>query len=286
MGRFLHTSTALASLWLVGCGGLISNQQEVELGRGIHDQIRAEYRLVAEDDPLTQWAVELTDPLVTASARFRDPAEIEGYSVRVIADDELVNAFAAPGGYTYLSTGLILQSGTCSEIAGVMGHELAHVTERHGIERVEKGMAAQTLADMLLEEGLAKDAAVTIWAFLQSTKFSREDESEADAVGLQIAHDAGYNPYGLVVFFEKLIVLSGGKSPPSFLSSHPASADRVKAVSADIQDRYGGDVQRDRAPPAIDCEGTKMSLEQVKARIRDGKMKLEPAPEPPPEGGA
>lgn len=263
------------AIGLGGCGALISSQQEIELGQGVDGEIEREYRIVADNDPVAKWARALVDPLVKASTPFRDPKEIDGYSVEVIADDELVNAFAAPGGYTYISTGLILRAETCGEIAGVMGHELAHVTQRHGVRQLELAMAGEQLAALFLDEGLAKDAAQTVWGFLQATRFSREHEAESDAVGLQIAHEGGYNPFGLVQFFESMKALEkeAGGSPPEFLSSHPATDNRIRDVSRAIRERYGDSVSADDAK-SFECRRTNLSLADVQKRILDGALKI------------
>ena len=265
----------LLALPLMACGSLISAQQEVEIGQQVDQQIRGEYRLLADNDPVARWARELVQPLEAASVEFRDPAELGGYKVKVIADDELVNAFAAPGGFTYLSTGLVLQAKTCAEIVGVMGHELAHVTQKHGVKALEGAFAAEQLAGFFLEDGLAKDGALLIWGFLQSTSFSREDEAEADEVGLQIAHGAAYNPYGLADFFSKLLAMekkSGGSGLPDFLSSHPATDSRVKRVRASIQRKYGDAVSPDGDK---ECR-TRMKLKAVQDRIKAGQLSVEP----------
>ena len=275
MNRVLQCFVVLLAVGLGACGSLISNTKEVEIGTGVDGEIESEYRIAAEDDPVSLWARDLVAPLSEASTDFRDPQDFGGYKVEVIVDDGLVNAFAAPGGYTYLSTGLILQARTCAEIAGVLGHELGHVTERHGVRQLEGAIAAQTLADAILKEGLAKDAAVQIWAFLQSTRFSQAHENEADTVGVQIAHDAGYNPFGLADFFEKLLALEkqSGGSPPRFLSSHPATADRISAVTSLIERKYGASVQPGKTQ-TYDCRGTRLTLEQVRAHITSGRVKV------------
>ena len=249
-----------------GCGGaLISNQQEKQIGAGVDEQIEKEYRILTADDPVARWAVAFVEPFSAASARFRDPSDFGGYKVEVIADDELVNAFAAPGGYVYISTGLIKASTDCAEIAGVMGHELAHVTHRHSARQLEKAFAAQLVSDFFLEEGLTKTAAETIFGFLQATKFSRDHEREADAVGLQISKDAGYDPDGLARFFQKL--LGQGASPPEWLSSHPATADRIRDVRAAIASRYGAE------PGGSTQCLTAIKLPQVKAHLSGGKTR-------------
>lgn len=275
---------ALGAATLVSCGDglggvLISDAKEVEMGLGVDGEIRKEYRLATANDPATQWLAQFVAPLAAASTEFRDPADIGGYKVAIIVDDTLVNAFAAPGGYTYLSTGLILQSATCAEIAGVMGHELAHVTERHGVKSMEEAYGIQIISQWFLGEGLAADAAQTIYQFLANTQFSQEHESEADGVGLRIAFGAGYNPYGLVDFFTKLLALSGGAEVPEFLSSHPATADRIAAVSAEIERRYGDQVNPGTTQ-TYDCVGTSMNLAQLKAHVQSGQIAVDPAPAP------
>ncbi len=259
-----------------GLGGLlISSAQEVEMGAGVDQQIRQESKIATETDPITVWARELTAPLVEASREFRNPDDIGGYKVFVIVDDELVNAFAAPGGYTYLTTGLIKNATTCGEIAGVMGHELGHVTERHSVKNIEGAFAVQIATEWFLGEGLASDATNTIFAFLQNTEFSQDAESESDEVGLQIAYKAGYNPYGLVDFFAKLLELQGGASAiPTFLSSHPATQDRIDNVSADIQAMYNDVMQG--TTQTYDCIGTTQQLAAIQAHIASGSIAVVP----------
>ena len=257
------------------CGGaLISNQQELEIGVAVDKQLKGEYRLVDSRDPVAKWAKQLVKPLQKASARFRNPKEIRGYKVAVIADNKLINAFAAPGGYTYLSTGLILKSKTCAEIAGVMGHELAHVTQRHGAKSIEKAFAMEQIISFFLDDGLAAGTATLIWQFLSSTTFSRDDETEADRVGLQIAYDAGYDPDGLVDFFSVLLKQEKGGSVPEFLSSHPATKGRIKAVQQQINRRYGKP-KKGKTLGSRECLTT-LSLAEVKKRIKSGKLRLGP----------
>lgn len=265
---------AILAVVLPGCGILITPQKEVEIGRGVDQELRKQYRMVDGSDPVAGWAKEFVAPLQKGSAGFRNPNEIGGFKVAVISDDKLVNAFAAPGGYTYLSTGLILQAESCAEIAGVMGHELAHVTQKHGVKTLEQAIAAQELSNLIFGQGsITSEAAQTILGILQSTKFSREDESEADQVGLQIAERGGYNPYGLASFFQKLLKAEKGASLPEFLSSHPATAGRINEVKASIKKRYGAKY-KESAAKTEPCEKTKLQLDDVKKRIRDKQLKL------------
>ena len=277
----------LGALLQAACGSLISNTKEVEMGRGVDQEIAKQYALVEPDDGLTLWAKQLVAPLSEASKPFRDPADFGGYKVNVIADDELVNAFAAPGGYTYISTGIILSADTCGEIAGVLGHELGHVTQRHGVKTMETAMAGEQLAQLFLGDGLAADAAKTIWGFLNSTKFSQAHEAEADEVGVQIAHNAGYNPFGLVDFFKKILDLEkkAGGTGPAFLSSHPATPERIKDVTKEIASEYGDGVVAGKTQ-TYDCQGTTMNLEQAKERIRSKNYRLRPGTGPAANAGS
>lgn len=260
----------ITALALSGCGGaLISDKQELQIGAGVDQEIEKEYRIVAASDPLAKWAKEFIKPFATASKQFRNPNDFKGYKIEVIADDKLVNAFAAPGGYVYISTGLIKQASDCAEIAGVMGHELAHVTERHSAQQIEKTFAVQLASDFFLEDGLTKTAAQTLFQFIQATTFSREHEREADDVGLRISRDAGYDPDGLARFFQKLLKLQRGSAPPEFLSSHPATDDRIRDVRAAIKKRYGN-----KPGGATACK-TAMKLPELQQRINGGQVKTQ-----------
>lgn len=255
---------------LIGCGGaLISAKEERKLGKDVHSQILKEYKLIKPTHTIGKWATEFIRPLTQASNRFRSVNSVGGYRVYVIADDKLINAFAAPGGYTYISSGLILSADNCAELAGVMGHELAHVTERHSVKKLESAMAVQTASGVLLGEGGGSQTAQAVWNFFQNTTFSRKDESEADEVGLQIAKKAGYDPFGLSAFFQKLMKLGG--SGPEFLSSHPASKKRVRKVESSIRRRYGSKAK----PGSLGSQKckTKLNLGSIKARLR-GKYTL------------
>jgi predicted Zn-dependent protease len=278
---------AAAMLFQTACAGfLISPAQEVQIGQGVEKQVDEQYKVLEKTDPLTVWAQGLVNGIAASSARFRDPKEFGGYKVQVIDSHDVVNAFAAPGGFVYITSGLIEEAGTCAEIAGVLSHELAHVTQRHSVKQIERSFAAETLAQMFLQQGLAQDAALTIFNFLQQTTFSREQEAEADHVGVQIAYGAGYNPYGLADFFKKLLALEkkqGGKVP-TFLSSHPATADRIKAVDTEIQNLYDGKVVPGKTQ-SYKCIGTNMTLEDAQQRIKSGEMQVRPGTGTKPQGG-
>lgn len=264
-----------------GCDTLtnlvISNEQEVAIGEEVDKQIRAEFTLLADTDPASIWANDLVQQMVPASAQFRKPSDIGEYKVKVIYDNSLVNAFAAPGGYIYIVSGLVLTAGNCAEVAGVVGHELAHVTQRHSVKKIAQSSAALGLSDIVLNEGITQSVAEGIYGFLLNTTFSRKDEKESDKVGTQIIYETGYNPYALAHMFQNLADLSAGNEPPRFLSSHPLSKDRVAAIENQIESSWPGQVQEYDDPAlTYDCllpaGSTSASFEAVKTHLRTGTV--------------
>ena len=284
MGRhyWLTGVVALTVLGLVtpGCsdgfgGFLISDRRELEIGESVDIEIEREYPILEVGHPVSQWAVQLVDRLEDFSYDFRDPDDFGRYKIEVIVDDDLINAFAAPGGYCYITTGLILEASSCAEIAGVMGHELGHVTERHGVKSLETAFLGQSIAELIFGDGALGGIASTIWAFLNGTTWSQDKESESDSVGLQVMFDAGYNPYGLVDFFDRLVRMEAeaGFALPEFLSSHPASEDRVRDVAAEIETRYGTQVERG-VTQSYECVGTQLTLAEIQSYIRQGALPI------------
>jgi len=156
----------------------------------------------------------------------------------VLFDDaKTINAFALPGGKVGVYSGLLRLAKTDEALAIVMGHEIAHVTARHGSERMSKGVAAAVLGVALSEA--TKDesshdlvlAAYGIGAGGVMLKFSRDNESEADYIGIRYAAKAGYNPKAAISFWQDMEKESKGNGLPAFLSTHPSHERRI----ADLQ---------------------------------------------------
>ncbi len=158
------------------------------------------------------------------------------FTIKVIDSDE-VNAFALPGGFFYVNKGLILAADNEAEVAGVMAHEIAHVTARHAMENQAKGMIAEglMLAGAIFLGGLGGmliNQAGQFGALLGFMKFNRNAESEADMLGVQYMWAAGYDPNAMSTMFEKLAAKN--KKKPGTISklfeSHPQSVDRLNAT--------------------------------------------------------
>jgi metalloendopeptidase OMA1, mitochondrial len=151
----------------------------------------------------------------------------------IFNDDATVNAFALPGGKVGVYTGLIKLASSDDEIAIVIGHEIAHVTSRHGGERMSQAMLAQGLGSGLdayaADKKYGQLAATAFGLGAQGVllKYSRDQETEADVIGLRFAAGAGYDPRAAAAFWRKMQAKSGGKETFKWLSTHPPSSERI-----------------------------------------------------------
>lgn len=216
-----------------------SPQQEKRLGESIMREIRAD-RSYYDDAEATDYINSLGRRLVARSSDSRQ--EFEFFLIR----DNQINAFALPGGYIGFNTGLLLAAQSESEVAGVMAHEIAHVTQRHIARMIAQQKQSQivslaALAVAILASRASSELASAAVAFGQAgavqsqLNFTRDNEREADRVGLQILDAAGFDPRGMVLFFERLQratrIYDGGA--PSYLRTHPLTFERI----ADVQNR-------------------------------------------------
>jgi len=218
---------------------LFSVQQDVELGRQSAAEIERQLPLL-RDQKVQKYVSAVLSRLTQAAPGARYP-----YRIRVV-DSREINAFALPGGFLYVNRGLIEAAESESELAGVLGHEVAHVALRHGTQQASKAYAAKAglgILGRLLGGGKGNREAVIEAigglglnaAFL---KFSRNDEYQADHVGLRLTNATGYDPRAMVTFFGKL--QDEARRDPSrleqFFSSHPAPADRAAHLRDDIEE--------------------------------------------------
>jgi predicted Zn-dependent protease len=216
-------------------GSLISPAQEVELGEEFMRSVRAQATLVADPD-LNRYIRRLGGRLVANSDAPNYPFTF------FVVQDPSINAFAGPGGYIGIHTGLILAARNESELAGVMAHEIAHVTQRHLLRAYEAAnqlslpTAAATIAAILLGAATSSDAGIAAASAIQAgsiqyqLNFTRANEKEADRIGIQTLARSGIDPFGMPSFFERLYQstrLYGSANIPEFLSTHPVTTDRI-----------------------------------------------------------
>jgi predicted Zn-dependent protease len=220
-------------------GQVISPKQDKELGAYFMRQIR-QAGLVLDD-------VETTSYLEALGHKLAIHSENPGYGFTFfLVDDASINAFAGPGGYIGANVGLILAAESESELAGVMAHEIAHVTQRHlarsfeAQERMSLPTTAAILAAILIGAaadpgaGAAALTAASAAGMQRQINFTRANEKEADRVGIQTLADAGFDPYGMPAFFERLQKNSKlyGTRPPEFLSTHPVTTNRIAEATS------------------------------------------------------
>lgn len=217
---------------LAGCEGdpnLFTIQDDIELGQQLRDELEAnpdEYPVLPRVDyPDAYDHIErIRDEILTAQAVTHD--ETFEWEVRIIDDDETLNAFAAPGGYIWVYTGLVRFLDREDDLAGVMGHEIAHADLRHSTEQLTKQYGVSALIGIVL--GQDPGLVAQIAAGLVSLSFSRTDEAEADEYSVRYLCDTEYASNGAAEFFRKL----DGASVPAFLSTHPNPDNRVEDIDA------------------------------------------------------
>ncbi len=154
------------------------------------------------------------------------------FEVTVVKSD-VINAFALPGGYVVVFTGLMKKADSGEEVAGVMSHELNHVLQRHGLERIVKSLGLLTVVSIVLgdQQGLV-GTMKQLGVELLTLKFGREQEAEADVTGLQLLQRAKIDPSGMIKFFERLSEKDEGRM--EWLSTHPMSTVRAERLRAEL----------------------------------------------------
>ena len=179
----------------------------------------------------------IANRLIPQTAVFRDDTHSWNWGLQLI-DSPMVNATCAPGGRITFYTGIINKLNlTDDEIAAIMGHEIAHAVREHGREQVSQALAQNVITNVALATAGAGsvqsiDAANQIMQYVLVLPNSRQNEKEADAIGLEIAARGGYDPRAAITLWEKMSKESKGKNPPEFLSTHPSNENRIKELSA------------------------------------------------------
>jgi predicted Zn-dependent protease len=233
-----------------------SLDREMAVGRDMSKQVEAVSKLVT-DPVVTEYVNRIGQNLVRNSDA-RVP-----FTIKVL-DNEEVNAFALPGGYFYVDTGLILAADNEAELAAVMAHEIAHVAARHATKNMTKSqiwnMASIPLIFVGGPAGYAIAEIASIAVPMTFLKFSRDAEREADLLGLEYDYAAGYDPQAFVQFFEKLNADEKQKHSKlaKMFSTHPMTADRVTAAQEEI---------RHYLPDRDSYVVSTSEFDQVKARL-------------------
>ncbi len=241
---------------------VLSISEEREYAESLIRQMRA-YELLIEDPLINDF---FSDMGFNLASRSDQPAAAFTF---VVLDQPVINAFAAPGGVIALHSGLILLADTQDEVAGVLSHEIAHITQLHMYRAFEKGKTMNILAmlammGLILASGgngeVISGAVMGAQAATAQAQinFTRHNEIEADRVGIRTLATAGYDPQGMADFFQKMGHTSraNGEGPPEFLRTHPVSVNRIAEAESRIQN----------LPPVEASEGRQFYI--VQARLR------------------
>lgn len=209
-----------------GCGSAnplsIDENTEIRIGQQAAAETEAQYGL-ANNPTQTTRVQRIGRAIAAVSERPNLPWT---FKIINVAD---VNAFAFPGGPIYVTRGLIEQNLPDAELSGVLGHEIAHVNERHSVNAIERAMTYSLLSDLVLGKNAALRTATDLAVqYAIQLPHSRQDEYEADAVGIRLAYNAGYPANGMVAFLRRLQQLSGPSRSPEWLSTHPLTTERVQ----------------------------------------------------------
>ncbi len=220
----------------------ISPEQEIAMGLQAAPEVADQFGGL-DPNQADQQRVQQVGARIAANSAARDtPYQ---YAYHLLADTETVNAFALPGGQIFITRAMYDKLQNEGELAGVLGHETAHVVARHSAEQLAKAKLTEGLTGAAVIAacdpnnpgaacaGSAQMAAVV--GQLINMKYGREDESQSDFLGLCFMNEAGYNPEDMVGMMRLLESLQTGQEPPEFLSSHPSPANRVAQIQEDIQ---------------------------------------------------
>lgn len=259
MRRFAAgAAMAAMAMGLAGCG--ISQQQEVQLGADQSAQVNAQLPII-QDATINRYLNQVGDSLAKLTSR----SDLTWHFYMVNTND--FNAFALPGGYIYVNRGVAERSDRLDQFASVVAHEIGHVALRHSVKQMEQmqganiGVTVACALTSICNSGLSQ-AGINVAGSAIFAKFSREDEAQADAAGVEEMVRANINPNGMPEMFEKL--LAERQSSPGALDAwfadHPLEEDRIAATRAQIA----------KYPPAIlrSMSTDSPAFQQFKQRVR------------------
>lgn len=223
----------------------LSPQQEVVLGLQSAPQMAREFGGLSRDAQATQLVKEVGKKLISNL-----PAEATPYpfEYHLLADPKTVNAFALPGGQIFITEALFSRLETEGQLAGVLGHETGHVLARHSAAQMAKSQLTQGLvqavgvasSDSAAGAQNAAQIAQMVGGFI-NLKYGRDDELEADRLGLRFMRASGYDPRSLIRVMEILKEASGGSGQPEFMSTHPDPGNRIEHIRAELIELFPGD---------------------------------------------
>jgi predicted Zn-dependent protease len=219
---------------------MMASQSEVERLSAIsfneQNKKAQDKKILITSGPQYDRLINIANRLIPQTAYFRDDTQKWNWQLSLI-NSPVLNATCAPGGKITFYTGIIDQLKLSDdEIAAIMGHEIAHALREHGRERLSQAMAQSAITNIALAAaggyGAQINAANQVAQYVLVLPNSRQNESEADAIGVELAARAGYNPRAAITVWQKMMKATQGKNPPEFLSTHPSGETRIEKLSA------------------------------------------------------
>ena len=273
---FPVTATLVAALWAAGVGcvtnpatgqrklRLISTEQEIALGRQAAPQLELEFGGKLEDEAVQQYVRHIGLRVAAASERRDVP-----YEYALLADEE-PNAFALPGGKIYVTAGLIGMMANERQLAAALGHETGHVAAGHNIDAIQRQLPSAILADLATTAvggtgGEVVKVATDIAGAMFTLRYSRQDEYQADQLGIRYMSKAGYNPWGMVQLLETLLQEAGPEPDEGPLGrmfrTHPLTSERIQKAREEIRRKH-----RRQSPDTADPHAGR--FRQIQVRVK------------------
>ena len=232
----------LATSSVMGCGAirdinLFQDSDDVKLGQQMDQEIRKnekEYPVLRSRPDVKDYVKAVGEKII-ASPEMKKRG-IYPYQFEIIHDDKTINAFATPGGFVYVYTGLLKFVDNEATLASVLGHEIAHAERRHATKRLTKYYGVQLIVGAALGENPSqmKEIATNLFTGLAFLKNSRDDEGEADEYSMKYLKSTPYYPGAIKFFFEK-IEKEGGSGFERLLSTHPLPKDRIEHIDETLK---------------------------------------------------
>jgi beta-barrel assembly-enhancing protease len=218
-------------------------QEEIALGLQSAPEMEAQFGGLDPDQALQAKIQEIGDKVV-ASSEAKDTEY--PFEFHVLADTETVNAFALPGGQVFITRALLNILETEGELAGVLGHEVGHVVGRHSAEQLVKSQLIQGLAgaagvglyDPQHPESATTAQIAMLVGNMVNMKYGRDDELQADELGVRFMAESKYDPRAMIGVMEKLEKASGGAQQPEFMSTHPDPGNRIEHIQEEIKKEF------------------------------------------------
>lgn len=218
----------------------LSPQEEVAMGLQSAPEMAQQYGGLYPDQQVQNQAQQVGEMIVRAFNRELEGKNIANpytFNFHVLRDDKTINAFALPGGQIFITAGLLARLKSKDQLAGVLGHEVAHVIYRHSSEQMAKTEFYQGLAGAATAAAgdMGASQIANYVAQVKLMKFGRDDELESDEFGVKYMIEAGYEPSAMIEVMEILAAAGGGKQRDEFMSTHPSPDNRIAKIQEHIQ---------------------------------------------------